>query len=84
MNLGAWYIPNNKVATYGRLVSDLKSHKTEEQRVRLTIDGDRIDCPYDISAPVVDLATIKIHLNSIVSTPKAKFFCTDIRIFLSE
>ena len=76
-------IPNNEIVTYGRLVSDLKPHKTEEQRVRLTIGGDRIDCPYGISTPVADLTTIKIHLNSVISTPKSKFFCTDIRI-LSE
>ena len=54
-------IPNSKIVIYGRLVSDLKPHKTEEQRVRLTVGGDRIECPYDISTPVVDLTTIKIH-----------------------
>ena len=74
-------IPNNKIVTYGRLVSDLKPHKTEEQRVRLTVGGDRIDCPYDISILVDDLATIKIHLNNVISTHKSEFFCTDIRNF---
>ena len=49
--------------------------------MRLTNGGYRIDYPYDISTPVADLTTIKIHLNSVISTPKAKLFCTIIRNF---
>ena len=73
--------PNNKIVTYDHLVSDLKPHKTEDQRVRLTVGVDRIDCPYDIRILVTDLTTIKIHLNSVISTSKSKFFCSDIRHF---
>lgn len=73
--------PRNKTPTYGRIVSDIKAHKQEVERVRLTVGGDRITCSYDISTPVADLTTVKIHLNSVISTPKAKVLTTDIRNF---
>ena len=62
-------------------MSDIKPHKPEVERVRLTIGGDHITCSYDTSTPVADLTTVKIRLNSVISTPKAKFLTADIRIF---
>ena len=53
----------------------------EVERVRLTVGGDRISCPYDISIPVADLITVKIHFNSAISTPSARFMGADIHNF---
>ena len=39
--------------------------------------GDRIHCEYDISAPTCDLTTIKLHWNSVLSTPGAKYATFD-------
>ena len=47
----------------------------------LTVGGDRIDYPFDVSAPTCDLTTIKLLWNSTLSTPGAKFFTMDISNF---
>ena len=54
------YVPRNKTPTYSRIVSDIKPHKQEVERVRLTVGGDRITCSYDIITPVADLTIAKI------------------------
>jgi hypothetical protein len=36
-------IPNDRKITYGKIVCDYKTHKTETERVRLTVVGDRLD-----------------------------------------
>ena len=74
-------VPYNKHQIYDRIVSDIRPHKQEVERVRLTMGGDRLSCPYDISTPVADLTTVKIHFNSVISTPSARFMGTDIRNF---
>jgi hypothetical protein len=45
------------------------------------VGGDRINCPSNCVSPTADLLTIKLLLNSIVSTPNAKFFTMDIKDF---
>ena len=52
--------PRNETPTYSRIVSDIKPHKQEVERVRLTVGGDRITCSYDIITSVADLTTAKI------------------------
>jgi hypothetical protein len=36
-------IPKDRKITYGKLVCDYKPNKTENDRVRLTVGGDRLD-----------------------------------------
>ena len=72
-------IPMHKTPTYSRIVSDIKPHKQEVERIQLTVGGDRIICHYDSSTPVANLTIVKIHFNIIISTPKAKFLGADIR-----
>jgi len=43
--------------------------------------GDRVHSPEDASTPTADLLTIKLLLNSIISTPNAKFTTMDIKDF---
>jgi hypothetical protein len=43
--------------------------------------GDRVHYPGDADTPTADLLTIKILLNSIISTPNAKFMTMDIKDF---
>ena len=80
------YIPKNKIpkgrkVTYGRLVSDIRLHKEETHRVRLTVGGDRLEYLHDISAPTTDLTTAKCLINSILSTENSKALCVDIKDF---
>lgn len=40
-----------------------------------------INCPFDCGTPIADLLLVKMLLNSVVSTPGAKFFTIDIKNF---
>ena len=72
-------MPNNKQVTYGRIVCDITPDKQEKHRTRLAVGGDRIFYNYDISTPTAELITVKLLLNSVVSTPNAKFMTIDIK-----
>jgi hypothetical protein len=63
------------------MVAAYKPHKADPYRVRLTAGGDRIDYPGNVSTPTVDMTTVKCHLNSVVSTPDAKYMTIDISDF---
>ena len=43
--------------------------------------GDRVHYPSKASTPTANLLTIKILINSIISTPGAKFMTMDIKDF---
>ena len=45
------------------------------------VGGGRINYPFDISTPIVDLATIKLQWNLVLSTPGAEFFTLDVANF---
>jgi hypothetical protein len=74
-------LPSDRKATYLRIVADYKPHKAEPNRIRFTVGGNRIDYPGKVSTPTADLATVKILLNSVLSTPNARFMTIDIKDF---
>ena len=43
--------------------------------------GDRTNCPFDCGTPTAELIAIKLLLNSVISTPGAKFMTIDISNF---
>jgi hypothetical protein len=49
--------------------------------VRVTVGGDQINYPDDMSTKTSDLATVKILLHSKISTPNARFMTMDIKDF---
>ena len=67
--------------TYGKIVVNYRPEKEDPYIVRLTVDGDRLTCPWDCSTPTVDIITVKLLLNSIVSIPGAKFMSINIKNF---
>jgi hypothetical protein len=67
--------------TYGSLVVEIKDHKEEKERTRLTIGGDQIEYPGDKSTRAAGLTTAKILINSVISTLGAKFLLIDIKNF---
>ena len=73
--------PADRIATYLRIVAALRPHKTESKRIRFTMGGDRIVYEGNVSTPTADLTTVKTLLNSVVSTPGAKFMSIDIKDF---
>ena len=73
--------PRDRKITYGNMVCDIRSQKGEKQRVRLTVGGDQIDYPGNISTPTSNLTTTKLLTNSILSTKNTKGLYTDNKDF---
>ena len=83
-----FFIPHSQIptdrrkdVTYRRICVDLRPQKEEINRTRLTVGGNLIDYPGDVSTPTADTTTAKIIINSTISTPGAKFMCGDIKNF---
>ena len=74
-------IPTHKKVTYGRLVVDVMPLKTEKFRVRLIVGGEKLYFCGDASAVAASIATVKLLLNSVVSTKDAIFTTADIKYF---
>jgi hypothetical protein len=67
--------------TYGSFVVDIKDHKEDKERIRLTVGGDQIEYPGYKSTRTTGLTTAKILINSVISTLGAKFLVIDINNF---
>ena len=67
--------------TYGQILVEYLPHKTEPNRKILTIGGNLINYPGDVSTPTADTTTTKIVINSTISTPKSKYLVGDVKIF---
>ena len=74
-------IPKDRRITYLRVVSAMRPEKEKPYRIRWTVGGDKIDYPYDVSTKTADLTTAKLLINSVVSTPNAKFLTADLKDF---
>jgi hypothetical protein len=58
--------------TYGLIICIIQPEKLEEwNRTRLVAGGNRVHYPGDAGTATADLFTVKLLLNSIVSTPNA-------------
>ena len=66
---------------YTRVVCNYRDQKKEKERTRITMGGDRTNCPFDCGTPTAELLTIKLLLNSVISTLGAKFMAIDISNF---
>jgi hypothetical protein len=84
-----FFIPWHKVpkerakdVTYGLITCLVRPEKTEEpNRTRLVVGGDRVHYLFDTGTPTADLLTVKLLINSVISTPGARFFTMDIKNF---
>jgi hypothetical protein len=77
-------IPHGKRPTYVRIVCADRPEKAVPQRVRWTAGGDHIHYTGDVSTKTADLTTTKCLLNSVLSTPCAKFMTLDLSDFYLE
>ncbi len=84
-----FFIPWHKVLkerakdiTYGLITCLVRPKKIEEpNRTRLVAGGDRVHYPFNAGTPTADLLTVKLLINSVISTPGARFFTMDIKNF---
>jgi hypothetical protein len=71
-------IPKGRKVTYGSFVVEIKDHKEEKERTRLTVGGYQIEYPSDKSTRTAGLTTAKTLINSVISTLGAKFLVIEI------
>jgi hypothetical protein len=74
-------VPAGRVITYGRICVNIRPQKAETHRTRLTVGGNLIEYPDDVSTPTADITTAKLLFNSVVSTHRARFCVADIKDF---
>ena len=74
-------VPIGQTVTYARFVCDYIPQKEEKHRTRITVGGDRINCPGNVTTRGANMTTIKLLLNSVVSTPDAIFITAGINHF---
>ena len=63
---------------------DYRSDKTNYYRTIFKVGACRVNSPVDCGTPTLYLTTVKLLLNSIVSTLNAKFMTIDIKDFYSN
>jgi hypothetical protein len=84
-----FFIPKNKVprakakdVTYGLITCLIRPEKTNEpNRTRLVAGGDRVNYLFNAGTTTADLLTVKLLINSVISTHGARFFTMDIKNF---
>jgi hypothetical protein len=60
-------------------ITNHKPNKTEKERVRLTVGGDRLDYTSKLATSISDITTFKILINSTLSTEDAEVMMIDIK-----
>ena len=63
------------------MVASIRPTKTEVNRVRVTVGGDRLNFPGATTTYCAGLTTTKCLLNSTISTPSARFMTLYIKDF---
>ena len=72
-------VPCHKCPTYARFVCSFCLQKPEPYRTCITVGGNLIDYPGNLSMKVADMTMFKILVNSTLSTPSAKWLGLDIK-----
>jgi hypothetical protein len=72
-------IPKDKKPTYLQAVSAFRSEKANPRCIHWTVGGDSIYYAADVSTKAADLTTANLQLNSVISTPRARFLGIDIK-----
>ena len=64
-------IPRDRTVTYARIVVDYHPQKDDPNQVRITVGGNLINYPGELTTRMADLTTAKLHWNSTICTPGA-------------
>ena len=60
---------------------DYRAHKDDPNRVRITVGGNLINNPGELTTRTADLTTKKVMWNSVISTRNARYMCADVKNF---
>jgi hypothetical protein len=66
-------IPKDRTVTYARIVIDHCPQKEDPNRVQITVGGNLIDYPFELTTCTADMVSSKILWNSVISTLDACF-----------
>ena len=72
-----------KFFTFANPVVDYRPQKEDPNRIRITAMGNLITYDGELSVRTADINTVKLHWNSVVSTPNARYMCLDIKKLIS-
>jgi hypothetical protein len=82
------FIARNKIPfawlkdiTYGRICVNYHPKKDDPNRTHLTVGGNKVNFPKDCGMPIVDMVTVKLHLNSVISTKGVRYCTIDLNDF---
>ncbi len=70
-----------KDVTYGRVCINYRLEKDDPNCTRLTVGSNRVNFPGNCGTPTVDMVTVKLHLNSVISTKGACYCTIDLKDF---
>ena len=73
--------PKHKKATYLCMTTIGRSNKEEMKQVWWILGEDRIEYDGDLATLTANLTTVKCHINSVISTPGARYGTKDIKNF---
>jgi hypothetical protein len=65
-------IPQDRTVTYARIVIDHRPQKEDPNPVRITVGGNLIDYPFELTTRTADMVSSKILWNSVISTKDAR------------
>ena len=68
-----------KDETYARIVCVFCDGKKDKCRTHITMCGNLVNYPGGCGTPTANLLTVKLLLNSIISTPNAKFMTLNLK-----
>jgi len=71
-------IPQDRTVTYARIVIDHRPQKEDPNHVSITVGGNLIDYPFELTTRTADMVSSKILWNSVISTKDAHFAGADI------
>ena len=78
-------MPVGRTFAYGIIVAKIRPKKAETHGTRLTVGGNLIYLPGDVTTTSADLTTDELILNSFISTKNEIFMCVDIaNIYLNN
>ena len=63
---------HRKDVTYGQFVCTVRPKKSEPNRTRFTVGGNRINYPGEVATPTAEMLVAKLLFNSVISTKNAK------------
>jgi hypothetical protein len=74
-----WYIPTNQTVMYGQIVINHHPQKEDPNRVCITVGGNLIKYPFELTTRTTDMISSKLLWKSTISTKGACFSGADIK-----